>query len=110
MKKCQPSAPPRHELDFSNVPKEEGQACLLWELKREACGQAHPDLHWLLSSPLPPEAVKLPFSKLIDDQRANLRGSLKVERDFDQLCVLEWNQSHLVDSETGAAPTSTSCD
>jgi hypothetical protein len=106
VKKCQPSAPPRHELDFSNVPKEEQQACLFWELKREACKKADPELHWLLTAPLPPEAVKLPFSKLIDDQRADLRASLKVDRDFDQLCVLGFNQWHLVD--VGAVPASKS--
>lgn len=82
MKKCQPSAPPRHELDFSNVPKEEQQACLFWELNREACKEADTDLHWILSAPLGPEQLKLPYSELKGAQRESLQGSVKLEREL----------------------------
>jgi len=91
------------ELDFSQIPDDELAACFHWELRREASKQAQPELHWLLSSPLEPGELELPFAKLKSKQRADLGDSLKLDRNFDRLCQLTMEQSHLLDAAAVSA-------
>lgn len=91
------------ELDFSQIPDDELAACFHWELRREASKQAQPELNWLLSSPLEPGELELPFAKLKSKQRADLGDCLKLDRNFDRLCQLTMERSHLLDAAAVSA-------
>jgi hypothetical protein len=69
-------------LDFRDISPKDLQACLVWELNQEASKQADTDLHWILSAPLGPEQLKLPYSELKGAQRESLQGSVKLEREL----------------------------